>query len=76
MDSKYFTTTCSVCGRVFHAARKHADTCSDKCRKAKSRSRVGQALKRDNEPGETLSYLDYLVTHPITMPTPEEWGND
>lgn len=29
---------CEVCGNCFHCERRHTLTCSDKCRKAKSRA--------------------------------------
>jgi predicted nucleic acid-binding Zn ribbon protein len=45
---EYYLNSCLFCGNRFHTKRKHARTCSDKCRMALSRSRrfdiVYQAL--------------------------------
>jgi len=32
-----FVKTCLSCGKQFHVKSRHTSTCSDKCRKAKSR---------------------------------------
>jgi len=55
----YTLRTCTVCGRGFRSARKHARTCSNACRKALSR--VGQSAHGDhkNDRAESVTQVTF-----------------
>lgn len=50
----YYMPKCTQCGRRFRAARKHAVTCSDKCRQAKHRS-TGRPKERYHEKAAAIA---------------------
>lgn len=43
--------TCVVCGELFHTMRKHTETCSNKCRMKKSRSKDKKRIVVFNSKG-------------------------
>lgn len=77
----YRIANCSECGKAFRTNRAHTTTCSDACRQKKYRNskrknKVGEGSSQtESVTGVTLSYLDWLVSHELSLNTPEDWQN-